>query len=207
MSKLNHLMRSLWLACSVALFAPAPLALAGPSYQISIDTSAWAGSSGFIDFNFESNVGAVPAEALLSNASGAFGAEFDRFGSVTGDLAGTVLLTNAPGPNYLTQAADFGGVFSFVLAFGGQFDSTPGSDGALFGISLFNDALTETLGADGAILAFALTPAFNGDAASVLVSVNAPLAAAVPVPEPSQAALLLAGLALLWHARRKSASR
>ena len=174
-------------------------AVAGPTYHVSVDTAAFAGNgSGHFDFTLAGVVPGAQTIATLSNFSGAFGAETDRSGAVSGALPGLVSLTNTDSLNYLTQAAVFGGIFGFDISFSGDYDTIGGANGATFSLSLFNQALDAYLAMD--FVSFSIVPAFGGAPALVDVAADSALAtvaAVAAVPEPSELLLMLTGLALM----------
>lgn len=177
-------------------------ALAGPNYLVTVHTQAYSGESGLLDFAFESYSDAPGAIAHLWNLSGAFGEEFDRSGSVDGDLASGFMFRNSSLSNYLTYAVVLGGDFTFNVSFHGDYETMESPNGATFMAALYDSALTELL---GAIVQVDLIPAFNGDAAGVLVSANQDLATVAEIPEPSQLLLMLSALALAGVALRRKA--
>lgn len=196
--------------CKQALFAlmlalAAGSAAAGPTYHVAIDTTTLAvNGTGHMDFLLAGNVPGAETIVTLSNFSGAFGGETERFGGVAGALPGLLTLVNTDTLNYLTQAVAFGGLFGFDVSLSGAFETTGGADGAVFGVSLFNQDMDAYLAAD--IVSFSLIPAAGGTAALVTASAIDGMAAATQVPEPSELLLMLTGLGLMgWIVRRRAA--
>jgi hypothetical protein len=167
-------------------------AAANPTYHVSVDTSALAGQSGYLDFLFLGLAGAAPVEARLSGFSGAFGNVGFVVGDADGAIADGVRLGNADGWNEFGQVAYFGGLFSFDVSF----ERAPGADlGTTLGVALLDDSF-QYLGSAGDIVSIAVQPG-----ARDLVSVDAAFAA-VQVPEPSTLALLAGAIVLLGVRRR-----
>lgn len=190
--------------CSSATFAQ--------SYRVTVDTSALAGATGHVNFQFN------PADLLAPDA----GASILQWagsitlldaptieGSVTGSLPETVALNNSTAFNDYFQAVQFGDAFSFVLQFSGNAAVPPSSLGTAFALALYAaDAMTPLLTNDisGSILRFELrtdgvdyqTFGPDGSTPSV-VQVS-------PVPLPAAAWLLLSGLAgVIGVSRRRTA--
>lgn len=184
---------------ALALAFGSGAAVAGPTYQVTIDTSSLAGSDALFDLSFLSVDGAVGATASLWNFSGAFGTEAERAGSVAGDIGSGLTLTNADGFNYLTQAITLGGNFSFMISFGGDYESIGGPDGASFAVTIY-DQLFNVLAQP---MVFDLVPAFLGANAYLDVHIDTSIASATAVPEPSHLLLVLTALAMLGLAMRR----
>lgn len=184
---------------AIALAIGSGAVVAGPTYQVTVDTAAFAGDTGLMDFFFFSNGGAPSAVATLSNFSGAFGAEYERAGSVAGAIPGDVSFTNTDGFNYLTQFVSLGGKFMFNISFSGDYETIGGADGAAFTLGLYDADFVEQLGVP---VEFQLVPAFMGAAAEVIVLADASLAEVNLVPEPSDLLLTLSGLVLMGFVLR-----
>lgn len=192
-------------ALALALAIGSGAAVAGPTYQVTIDTTAFDGDSGLLDFSFANVSGAVPAQATLFGFSGAFGAEFDRSGSVAGDLASGLFFTNSGDLSYLTQVVQLGASFVFNIRFDGDFETIEGADGSAFTVGLYSSDMQDTFGIP---VVFDLLPGFLGAPSEVLVTLDPALATVdiVAVPEPSQLLLVLTGLALLGAGMRRRAA-
>ena len=190
MSNFTSFLRQAALALLLACGAGA--ALAGPSYHVTIDTVGMSGS-GYLDFSVVGTPGSASAMATVSNLAGAFGAEYERIGAVSGSIPAGFSLANGDGDNYLTQMVTLGGLFGFDISFAGDYQTIEGSDGATFAIGLFDELFSQyTVAAT-----FAAQPAFNGEAANLVASAEmdaVDIAPASAVPEPSQLALMLMGL-------------
>lgn len=196
---------SLALAAAALIATPAS---ADTHYQVQLDTRAWAGSSGWLDFQFNpGNQPAPGAQLLISQLSGNFGSEFALEGQAAGSLASGFSLGNGSGFNNLFHAANLGGSFSFRLSFSGDIYSQPGTVGTSFSLGLLAGDQQSYLGnPDGALFLIELMPALDaGGPASTTLSLlgGQSIAAVAAVPEPESYALMLAGLAALGLLRRR----
>jgi len=188
------------LLLSIALLCGAGAAAAGPSYHVTLDTRAHAGLSGLLDFTFlAGNPDAPDTTATLSNFSGAFGAEAGRIGEVAGAIPGQVSLIDAAGDNWLTQAVNLGGIFSFDITFDDGYLANAGLDGSTFALSLYNEDFSQYIGIDGPLVRFDVLPGF------IMVSDNNDIARIALIPEPSELLLVLTGLMMMGVAMRRRA--
>lgn len=175
-------------------------AVAGPTYYVTVNTSSFAGETGVLDFAFSNGfAGTVGASATLSNFSGSFGAEFDRFGSVTGAIPGVVTLVNDELISYLSQNATLGGVFGFMVNFSGDFETIDDVNESLLSVGLYNSDMSELL---AQLVSFTIVPGSAAGPAVVLVDAGA-LASVSEVPEPSELLLVLTALAFAALASRR----
>lgn len=185
----------LWVAalCAAPAFAQ--------SYQVTIDTSAIAGETGYVDFQFNrADLFAPEAGASVLSWTGnisLLGAPIVE-GSVTGALPGTLTLGNDTAFNDYFQAVEFGDMFSVIVQFSG--DAPPASlIGTSFALSLYAaDAATPLLSDDvsGSIVRFEL---LGGD---TTVETFSSFAQVTPVPLPAAAWLLLSGVVGLVRVSR-----
>lgn len=181
---------------ALALACGAGAAVAGPTYQVTVNTAAFAGTNGYLDFTFNALGTAAPATAILSNLTGVLGPDVLTQGQVAGVPPGPVMFGNDLGFNELLQGVTFGGLFTFDLSFSAE----DGIAGSLFGIALVNDSLSDYVGLPGNIVEILLQP---GDA--TIVNAAGDFAGVNVVPEPSDILLMLTGLALAgWITRRKA---
>ena len=194
MFKLSTLFSRALLA--LALVCGTGAAVAGPIYQVTVNTTSLAGSNGYLDFSFLALGSAAPAFATLSNFTGALGADVIPTGDVAGTPPGTVTIGNTTGFNDLLQGVTFGGLFTFDLSF----TADDGIAGSTFSVALVNGSITDFAGYAGNILDIALQPG-----APTSVNAVAGFANVNVVPEPSDLPLMVSGLALMgWATRRKA---
>lgn len=188
----NMLLRVL-LALSIAIGAPA--ALAGPMYRVSLDTSALAGTTGYLDLGLNGPLDAAPTVARVSNFSGAFldGGILAPSGDVSGDIVNGVVLRNSADFNYFDQLVTFGGLFSFDVSF----DLGGGDHGTLFSVGFIDEAYN-FLGAIGNVIELNLVA---GQPAQLQL-VEGQFASVAEVPEPGAWLLLASGLFLLVTTQR-----
>ncbi|EKU80732.1 hypothetical protein ABIB42_000161 [Massilia sp. UYP32] len=191
MSNLVSLLFRVLLALSIA--AGAPAALAGPLYRVSLDTSALAGTVGYLDLGLNGPLDAAPTVARLGNFSGAFLEGGMTSGDVSGDVVNGVVLRNGPEWNFFDQLVTFGGLFSFDV----EFDLGEGANGSLFSVAFVDDALNY-LGAAGNVLEMNVVAGQSVE----LQLVDAAFASVAEVPEPAAWLLVASGLLLLAATRR-----
>lgn len=186
-------------ACSIA-------AQAGviPSYHVTVNTAIASGTSGYVDFDFASLLGAPGATATLSNLQGAFGPIDDIVSHDWSETVPGTFTLPAVGPSYLSFMADFGGMFSFDLAFDGDFLTSPSDLVNVLSV-IFYDADLLPLAGGASTVQFELFSPTDVSGPSVGVSFNADIANVANVPEPSMLLLVLTGLAIAAVvARRRS---
>jgi hypothetical protein len=193
-NKASQLLRKMALA--LALAACCGAASAG-LVHVSIDTSTFGVSSGFIDMELGAAGGPL-ALATVSNLVG-FAATPDIEWGVEQVAGGYKFRSDTV--NLLSHAASFGGLLSFDLAFTGDIDPT-GSFVSAFKIAAFDGAnyLGNFDPATGALATFLWTPSLTSDRGGELsftvfdASVNV-------VPEPADVLLMAIGLAAIGMLR------
>jgi hypothetical protein len=194
----KNLLRQCLLA--VALLGSSLAAIAGPTYNVSINTSALSGT-GKVDFYLGSSPAELPLTATLANFSSSFGA-FDAttFGDVAFDANGNLVLSNQTGFAFAERAAALGGVLTFDLTFDGAFLDTAGAMDGLFSFGLYDAA--------GAVVDFA-TFNLSNTVAPIVIDVTGfagatiALDAANAVPEPSSMLMMMTGLGLVGFTARR----
>jgi hypothetical protein len=184
-------------AMVLALCAGCGAASAG-TIHVTINTSNFGETAGFIDMQFLGQGGAAEATAVVSNMVGFDSNAYKELMNVT-QLADGYLFSNLLS-NDLFHAVDFTlGTLSFDLTFGGDIDPLSGiaSTFAVSAYSLAGQALGNYDPATGALALFSWTPAtVPGGAGSIGQDISDP-GAVVAVPEPSDWLLTGTGLLLM----------
>ncbi|NHZ41016.1 PEP-CTERM sorting domain-containing protein [Massilia sp. CCM 8693] len=160
-------------------------------------------------FSFNSLQAATTAFAQVSNFSAGFEEEVLRGGSVYGNIPDTVTFDNSGVDNYLSQAVKLGGVLSFDIVFGGDFETFPGAMGALFGVALVDLSTNEYYGGGNLVEFLLQPPTTGGDPSTTTIDtptriVTVTTVPPTAVPEPSDLLLVMTGLGLLGLVRRRS---
>ncbi|WP_020653530.1 NF038129 family PEP-CTERM protein [Massilia niastensis] len=178
---------------ALAIASGAPAALAGPIYRVSVDTSAFAGSTGFLDLGLNGR-GDVAGFAHVDNFTGDFLAGSLTLGGASGDIVNGVKLRNTEEWNFFDQQVNFGGLFSFDV----RIEVPEGEHGLLFSVALFNDAMDAYLGAADNLFTIDVAPGLP----AVVEVVARDLVNHTEIPEPSDWLLLATGLLLIGSTRR-----
>jgi hypothetical protein len=191
MSMLNKLTARLLLALSLVCGA-APV-MAVEVYHVTIDTSALAGTDGYLDFLLLGLSNAAPVQTQLSNFSGDYTTSSFALGDTSGDIHSVLSIANSGAWNEYGQWTHFGGTLSFDISIN---NSASSGAGTTLSIALL-DAGLYYLGSSGDIVTIALQP---GSAS--IVSADGAYATISAVPEPAAWLLLGAGLLLIGLRRR-----
>ena len=176
-------------------------ALPDQVFQLRVDTSTLAGTSGAIDLQFNPGPNTFQSATVqISAFQGASSTSAQKTGSVTGGpLPNVLTINNTQALNEDLESIAFGNSLSLTLDFSGVAINTPGSSnpqaGSVFTLGLFSDAAATmpvlTYDPDGAIFREIINP--GGQLVTQVTSPQASL-----VPEPSCVALVtLAGLGLI----------
>lgn len=187
---------------ALALAAASSLALAGPTYHVSIDTSTFGTGSAYLDLGLSDYGDSGPVTATLSHFVGDFGAfselDGDSHGSVApGDTV--VLHTGSAAWNDLFQEIVLGGPIKFDVSF----DTGATGNTSSFAAVLYNGDMSDFLGMPGSLVQIDLTPGAadtvspNNDFAAVSADATA------KVPEPSTLLSMMTGLSLLGFGLRR----
>lgn len=174
-----------------------------PAYRVSVDTSSLL-SSGFLDLTFNSFAGSPGATATISNLQGAFGAIDLVEGAVGNPAPGVYTIADDAGFNLLSHAVTFGGLFSFDLAFSGDFLSVAGNQSSVFSVGLLDIDLN-AIGNPEGVATFDVTQLSDlGDPATIAVGIDSYATVTInPVPEPSEMLLMLTGLTMFCCVARR----
>jgi hypothetical protein len=195
-------LKVLILMMGLILVLTVPAYTAAFEYDVTLDTSAITGTSGFLDLQF--NPGTIPgapgAQATISLFGGDailhnVGAQ-NGTGDVTGALPGELVFQNTTQFNDFFQEVTFGSSTSFRVTFSGVFLTALSGDHTAFSVSLYDaDGITPLLTADpsGALTIFDLAP---GGAITPAIF-NPSVANVAAVPLPAAAVLFPTGLSLL----------
>ncbi|NHZ37437.1 NF038129 family PEP-CTERM protein [Massilia rubra] len=193
------------LAVTFALGASTAWAI--PTYHVNIDSSQFVGKGGAMLLSFNSKQAATSAFADVSNFGGIFEYELSRSGAVTGAIPGMVNFANSGNLNYLMHKVTLGGMLSFDVTFHGDFETIPGSFGALFGVALVDLDTGDYHGAENNLIEFDLNPP-SDDGGTPTIKIDNPTRIVTvttnAVPEPSDLLLVMTGLGLVAFVRRRT---
>jgi hypothetical protein len=178
------------------------------TYEVSVDTSAIHGSSGFLDFDFAPGGNSQAAFVTISGFSpgGSLTGASQVNGGISGTLATTLTIDNSTQLNDYFQAFTYGNSLAFLLSFGGPALTAPdgtSSSGSTFAFAMFDSTgVNPLLTNDPNGNTFKVDVNLNGSTTLTNFSVSglngAPVASIQQVvPEPSgfpTAAILLACL-------------
>jgi hypothetical protein len=192
---------------ALALAATSMAAQAGviPSYHVTINTAVAGNTPGLLDFHF-GGLGGPAAVATISNLQGAItaidGFSYGDWQEVVPFNSYTLLNTDS----YLSFQADFGGSFSFDLAFTGEFLDNASDIVSMFTVFALDGVTFAPIGGQDFAAQFALFPATAQAGPSVGVDVDGRIAQVQNVPEPSALLMLLTGLAIIGAITRRRAA-
>lgn len=182
---------------ALSLLGAIPAALAGPTYQVTINTAKLPASlppASMLDLQFLALGSAEPAFAYLSNFSGDL--DLVSLDNASGDLASGFTIRNDSGFNSVL----FQLLSASTIRFDVRFETGASGDGTTFSAALL-DEFYGNLGLDendfSPLLEIALMPGSDDG-----LRVTAGLANVNAVPEPSDWALVLTGLLLIAAMRR-----
>jgi hypothetical protein len=186
-----------------ALAAGAGAAAAGPTYHVDVNTSAFAGASGYLDFLIVGQGDAATTVATLSHFTGDFSGAEVSSGAASGSAAAGATIVNSGAWNELGLWASLGGNFGFDVSFDQAID---GFAGSMLEITLLDADFLYLAPSTGDIAQFDLEP---GQAIGLTASAFATISTVSAVPEPSELLLMTTGLGLVGFMlrRRKVVSR
>jgi hypothetical protein len=201
--------------CAVAflVLGPPGKASAGMIYEVTVDTSSFAGTMGSLEFQLNPVAGAGYVQGVISGFSsngGVLGSvDPPNIGDASGDLGSQVTLDNGTGFNDLLQDFTYGSSFTFLVTFTGAGTSLPSAD-TEFSMTLWN----QQGGSGNALFSIGGVPggtALTIDMPDNTVVTGNPAVVANPVPEPATLVSALSGLAALLmyglESRRRRSQR
>ena len=196
-----------------SMAAGLPIAAFGDStaYQVTVDTSAVNGQTGYIDLQFNPASGGSSSQDAwiqIQNLSGAT-VNFDSSdpnqgavgGGVSGSLPGMLMIENLGSTEEYTAGITFGSTMTFNLVFGGPTVDTPDpadfASGSLFTLDFINAGFTDYVLDSDPSGATPIQIALNNDGTTTPNPTGTnPNASFGPVltPEPATLLLLSGGL-------------
>lgn len=192
---------SMWPWTISLVFALPALGQAAVSFHLDVNTALVAGTSGYLDLQWNPGTAAAPlAEATLSDfAADAMlqpGAQID--GAVAGLLPGPLIFSNTAVLNAFLQPVVFGHALQFNLTLDAA-EAGPPDVGTLFSFALLDQNLESLLASDpsGTVLGID----FNTDGSNVLV-LESEVVTLVAVPLPAPFGLLFWGVVALAMSSR-----
>jgi hypothetical protein len=202
------------LAILVALFSCSIMAPASPvTYDVTINTTSIAGTSGSLDFNFDPGLlvsQGASLQILNFSSSGTLVGSPSLTGDVSGSLPSTITFDNGTGYNDYFVGFTYGSILSFDVSLYGPALSSPdgiSTSGSTFAFSMFADpagtipTLTSNK-TDG----FAFLVNVNLDGTTSVTNYSTQTSGLPgPVPEPGSLVLLGTGFAcgiLSWSCHR-----
>ncbi len=192
--------KKLFLLAALFLLGVESASASAVTYQVTVDTSSIAGTSGSLDFQF--NPGSLTSQAanleiLDFTSDGTLAGSPSLTGDVSGTLPGSVMFDNGTVYNDYFEGFTFGGTLSFEVSLFGPALTAPdgvSTSGSAFAFSMFSDSggTIPALTTDG-INGFAYTIDVNLDGTTSPTILSSELTASA-TPEPSSMLLFGSGL-------------
>jgi hypothetical protein len=171
------------------------------TYLVETNTASIAGTSGYLDFQFnpaDSRSLAATADVSGFRTDGTVGSEEFQSGDASGTLPGDLSFDNGTALNELTFAFTYGTSASFDVTLS---QSAAGGSGSTFALALLDsDGNLDSIGP--ATVTISINPdGSTTGAAYPPTNAVGPTASVMPVPEPSTLVLAGVGLATLlgWY--------
>jgi hypothetical protein len=173
------------------------------TYDVTVNTSSIAGTSGSLDFNFNPGPLTTQAASLQSlnfSSDGTLSGSPSLTGDVSGTLPATLTFDNGTGFNDYFEGFTYDSALSFAVSLYGPALSSPdgiSQSGSTFAFSMFSDpAGTIPVLTSDTVDGFAFTVGVNLDGSTTVTNYSAQttVSPAASVPEPSTLILLVAGL-------------
>ncbi|MGD0584977.1 MAG: NF038129 family PEP-CTERM protein [Oryzomonas sp.] len=197
-----------------AIIFAASSAFASMSYDVMVNTSSLANTSGYLYFAYV-NTNGTSSTATVSNivTDGLLGAQdtldVANGSAVTGTLPGNVVFASTYDINDYNHAITFGNMLDFSLTFSNPAAGGSPTDGSTFSLALYADAGGNTPLFNGAGVnnstpgtVFTATLLNNGTASAQVLDGSTEV---TPTPIPAAAYLLGSGLMGLFGIRRRKA--
>jgi hypothetical protein len=186
-------------------------ARAGAIYDINVNTTSLAGTSGYLDFVF--NPGAAPVDPASVTLFGftsdgtLTGPYLPDLGDVTGTLPGTVTINNTDVDNDHTEGFVFGSFFDIFVDLDIPAISDDAQSGDSFYLTLFDSGFLPLIGQGqpfGQLVEIDLDTNANPTVQNFSPDGEATVTA---TPEPASLVLLATGLGALFRKGTKTAAR
>jgi hypothetical protein len=167
------------------------------TYSVSVNTSALAGDSGYLDLQFNpGGVSSDPASAVVTGfaSNGSLTGQFDNSGSVSGTLPGAVTIGNTGSYNDYNESFNFSRYLTFFVTLNVPTVSGTAGSGSSFALTLYQpDDATEYLDSSAPDLVEIDLDA-SGNPSVTNYSLNNE-AVVSQTPEPGAGSLAASGLA------------
>jgi hypothetical protein len=190
------------LLASAAILAAAPAEVSAAPFDVQINTSALSGGGllAFDLFGFDAQPGNNAVTVTRFDPAPALVGPTMPTGDVTGQLPGTVVISDSQFFGEALQQVNLGGTLSFALDVTTSFSGGPGDPNDLFGVFLLDPAssfsLINTDLLQDALLLVDIVGGGQGFQLSVASITQPPIGVTVGVPLPGGLVLVASGLTL-----------